>query len=152
MLRISRKNFLSGLFFFTIGLIMLYASYSPESYYESADDELGVMDYPRAILYAWLPLSFISMFVPNRDDNDFIDVQAAIPSIIKIFLTICFYTILLSYIGVICSTFIFVFLFLYFMQSKNLKTNFIFSAIAAFLTWFVFQKLLNVIFPTPFWL
>lgn len=140
-----------GLFFLTLGLLLLYESYTAELSLFSIPGEMPTMLYPRALLFGWLALSCLYILNPEKPFNAQ-ELRASIPGVSKVVASIALYIILFDNIGLLLATFIFLLTFFYIMQYRNIYRTVPYALLGGVLTWFVFEKVLGAVLPQPFWI
>lgn len=150
-MKISKKNFIVGLFLLLLGCFLMYFSLSVENIFQASAGEMGVMTYPRIILGIWIFFS-ICLMLSSFEQYDFEELVKILPTIAKSCAAIAMYILLLQYVGIILSTFIFLVVFFWLMQYATITKRIISAAIGSVLTWLIFEKILGIIFPNPFWI
>ena len=79
------------------------------------------------------------------------DLRASLPGVSKVVASIAIYIILFATVGLPLGTFLFLLLFFYLMRYRDIRRMIPFALLGAGLTWLVFEKILGVVVPQPFW-
>lgn len=151
MFKIDARNVVVGLVLLLAGVFLLHDSFVTKEVFESQPGELGYMTYPRAILYGWIAVSVILIF-SRSGVYDLRELRKSLPDLSKAACSLAVYAVLFLYTGVLVGTFVFLVLFLWLMKFGRPRAALVFSVLVSLATWLVFEKLLGVIFPTPFWM
>lgn len=140
-----------GLLFLGIGALLLRETYVVDASAFAVPGEMGTMTYPRILLFGWIILSFLYLFNPGKPFNSR-ELRASLPGVSKVVASIAVYIILFATVGLPLGTFLFLLLFFYLMRYRDIRRMIPFALIGAGLTWLVFQKVLGVVVPQPFWI
>ena len=137
-----------GTIFILIGAAYLYQTYYNDIFF--AGGELEPMDYPRALILIWLFLSALYVIIP-RDEMEVEGIKKAAPLLIKIALVSCGYVTLLSRIGFICASFLFLMFFFYLFKDRRYFRMSLISTISAVSLWAIFEIILKTPLPLGIW-
>ena len=118
-----------GLLFLGIGALLLRETYAVDVGAFAVPGEMGTMTYPRILLFGWIGLSILYLLNPGKPFNAH-DLRASLPGVSKVVASIAVYIILFATVGLPLGTFLFLLLFFYLL---------------------VFEKILGVVVPQPFW-
>ena len=101
----------------------------------------------------WPPSSKSILYLlnPGKPFNAH-DLRASLPGVSKVVASIAVYIILFATVGLPLGTFLFLLLFFYLMRYRDIRRMLPFALLGAGLTWLVFEKILGVVVPQPFWL
>ena len=121
-----------GLLFLGIGALLLRETYAVDVGAFAVPGEMGTMTYPRKPFNAH-------------------DLRASLPGVSKVVASIAIYIILFATVGLPLGTFLFLLLFFYLMRYRDIRRMIPFALLGAGLTWLVFEKILGVVVPQPFW-
>lgn len=126
-------------------LIVLTGSFYSLTYYYPRE----TMSFPRFLLYCFGILSlFLLLFPGKKKEYDYKELFAREKIITLIAAVI--YVSLLHVIGFFVTSFLFIFLYLYFFERRALRKSILIAAACASGTYIVFHKLLSVSFPEGF--
>ena len=128
-----------GLLFLGIGALLLRETYAVDVGAFAVPGEMGTMTYPRILLFGWIGLSILYLLNPGK------------PGVSKVVASIAVYIILFATVGLPLGTFLFLLLFFYLMRYRDIRRMLPFALLGAGLTWLVFEKILGVVVPQPFW-
>ena len=128
-----------GLLFLGIGALLLRETYAVDVGAFAVPGEMGTMTYPRILLNPGKPFNAL-------------DLRASLPGVSKVVASIAVYIILFATVGLPLGTFLFLLLFFYLMRYRDIRRMIPFALLGAGLTWLVFEKILGVVVPQPFWL
>ena len=103
------------------------------------------------LLFGWIGLSILYLLNPGKPFNAH-DLRASLPGVSKVVASIAVYIILFATVGLPLGTFLFLLLFFYLMRYRDIRRMIPFALLGAGLTWLVFEKILGVVVPQPFWL
>ena len=142
---LTLKNLLA-LIFVAAGTIFLYDSYKPRSVFYFSPDEMGPMTYPRYLLWGWVGLSTLYLLIP-RQPVDLQEIRDSFPALTATVITIVIYMVLLKYVGLFLSTFLFLILFLYSLHYRTIRKMVPIALATALTCWIIFEKLLGVSMP-----
>ena len=78
-------------------------------------------------------------------------MRASLPGVSKVVASIAVYIILFATVGLPLGTFLFLLLFFSLMRYRDIRRMISFALLGAGLTWRVFEKILGVVVPQPFW-
>ena len=124
-----------GLLFLGIGALLLRETYAVDVGAFAVPGEMGTMTYP---------------LNPGKPFNAH-DLRASLPGVSKVVASIAVYIILFATVGLPLGTFLFLLLFFYLMRYRDIRRMLPFALLGAGLTWLVFEKILGVVVPQPFW-
>ena len=110
----------------------------------------GYDDLPRILLFGWIGLSILYLLNPGKPFNAH-DLRASLPGVSKVVASIAVYIILFATVGLPLGTFLFLLLFFSLMRYRDIRRMISFALLGAGLTWLVFEKILGVVVPQPFW-
>ena len=127
-----------GLLFLGIGALLLRETYAVDVGAFAVPGEMGTMTYPRILLN------------PGKPFNTH-DLRASLPGVSKVVASIAVYIILFATVGLPLGTFLFLLLFFSLMRYRDIRRMISFALLGAGLTWLVFEKILGVVVPQPFW-
>ena len=133
-----------GLLFLGIGALLLRETYAVDVGAFAVPGEMGTMTYPRILLFGWIGRLNLCLF--NAPD-----LRACLPGVSKVVASIAVYIILFATVGLPLGTFLFLLLFFYLMRYRDIRRMIPFALLGAGLTWLVFEKILGVVVPQPFW-
>ena len=150
-MKLDKRNACVGTLLLLIGLFLLYDSFQTDVSFASNPGELGAMDFPRILLGGWIITSFLIIF-QRSEFNELIELPKVFPYIVKGALAILLYIILFSCCGFLIPTALFLLLFIWCMGYERIKFAAVFSIVVAVAFYLIFEKMLGVVFPTPFWL
>lgn len=140
-----------GLLFLGIGALLLRETYAVDVGAFAVPGEMGTMTYPRILLFGWIgpidPVSAQPRKAVQRPRS-----AASLPGVSKVVASIAVYIILFATVGLPLGTFLFLLLFFYLMRYRDIRRMIPFALLGAGLTWLVFEKILGVVVPQPFWL
>ena len=102
------------------------------------------------LLFGWIGLSILYLLNPGKPFNAH-DLRASLPGVSKVVASIAVYIILFATVGLPLGTFLFLLLFFYLMRYRDIRRMIPFALLGAGLTWLVFEKILGVVVPQPFW-
>ena len=139
-----------GLLFLGIGALLLRETYAVDVGAFAVPGEMGTMTYPRILLFGWICLSNLYLLNPGKPFNAH-DLRASLPGVSKVVASIAIYIILFATVGLPLGTFLFLLLFFYLMRYRDIRRMIPFALLGAGLTWLVFEKILGVVVPQPFW-
>ena len=126
-------------------LIVLTGSFYSLTYYYPRE----TMSFPRFLLYCFGILAlFLLLFPGKKKEYDYKELFASEKSITLIAAVI--YVSLLHVIGFFVTSFLFIFLYVYFFERRALRKSILIAAACASGTYIVFHKLLSVSFPEGF--
>ena len=103
------------------------------------------------LLFGWIGLSILYLLNPGKPFNAH-DLRASLPGVSKVVASIAVYIILFATVGLPLGTFLFLLLFFSLMRYRDIRRMLPFALLGAGLTWLVFEKILGVVVPQPFWL
>jgi hypothetical protein len=133
-----------GLLFLGIGALLLRETYAVDVGAFAVPGEMGTMTYPRILL------SILYLLNPGKPFNAH-DLRASLPGVSKVVASIAVYIILFATVGLPLGTFLFLLLFFSLMRYRDIRRMLPFALLGAGLTWLVFEKILGVVVPQPFW-
>ena len=133
-----------GLLFLGIGALLLRETYAVDVGAFAVPGEMGTMTYPRILLFGWIGLSILYLLNAH-------DLRASLPGVSKVVASIAVYIILFATVGLPLGTFLFLLLFFSLMRYRDIRRMIPFALLGAGLTWLVFEKILGVVVPQPFW-
>ena len=139
-----------GLLFLGIGALLLRETYAVDVGAFAVPGEMGTMTYPRILLFGWIGLSILYLLNPGKPFNAH-DLRASLPGVSKVVASIAIYIILFATVGLPLGTLLFLLLFFYLMRYRDIRRMIPFALLGAGLTWLVFEKILGVVVPQPFW-
>lgn len=126
-------------------LIVLTGFFYSLSYYYPPE----TMSFPRFLLYCFGILSLFLLFFPGKKkEYDYKELFASEKIITLIAAVI--YVSLLHVIGFFVTSFLFIFLYIYFFERRALRKSILIAAACAGGAYIVFHKLLSVSFPEGF--
>ena len=102
------------------------------------------------LLFGWIGLSILYLLNPGKPFNAH-DLRASLPGVSKVVASIAVYIILFATVGLPLGTFLFLLLFFSLMRYRDIRRMISFALLGAGLTWLVFEKILGVVVPQPFW-
>ena len=102
------------------------------------------------LLFGWIGLSILYLLNPGKPFNAH-DLRASLPGVSKVVASIAVYIILFATVGLPLGTFLFLLLFFSLMRYRDIRRMIPFALLGAGLTWLVFEKILGVVVPQPFW-
>lgn len=138
-----------GLLFLGIGALLLRETYAVDVGAFAVPGEMGTMTYPRILLFGWIGLSILYLLNPGKPFNAH-DLRASLPGVSKVVASIAVYIILFATVGFprdvpLPAP------FFYLMRYRDIRRMIPFALLGAGLTWLVFEKILGVVVPQPFW-
>ncbi|MFQ9492138.1 MAG: tripartite tricarboxylate transporter TctB family protein [Bilophila wadsworthia] len=138
-----------GLLFLGIGALLLRETYAVDVGAFAVPGEMGTMTYPRILLFGWIGLSILYLLNPGKPFNAH-DLRASLPGVSKVVASIAVYIILFATVGLPLGTFLF--LLLFFSDAlPGHPAHDPFALLGAGLAWLVFEKILGIVVPQPFW-
>ncbi len=136
----------TALFFIVAGIILLKATFVERGVLFAVDEGLDPMLYPRCLLAGWLASAVLYLVMPQaRFDSD--ALKKSLRGLISVITVVAVYIFLFSWFGVVLSTFVFMLLFALVMGRRKPLPNIIQACLFTFITWLVFEVLLNVTMP-----
>lgn len=140
-----------GLVFLGIGVLLLRETQSVELSAFADASEMGTMTYPRFLIWGWLAVSAVYLVTTGSQLNT-TELRESLPGLLKCVAAIAFYIWSFGILGLFVSTFCFLAIFFYIMDYRKPMRLLPFSILGAALAWLVFEKVLGVVLPAPFWM
>ena len=151
---LSKQKIVTSGLLLSFVMAMLYAAHAPRNVLFVEPGTMDIMTYPKVLLYALSVAVLVYVVLPAHDERscNWKEVFACWPTLLGTACAYGVYAFLFEYCGLAVSTFLFMLCFFWVMKYRQWRYALPIALIGAIVTWLVFEKILAVPMPTPFWI